>query len=185
MGQYMDEKTKWIESYIKRCDDIERQNNASEANDLVEEILSVFLPELPQIGAYVFVSEDSNVKKANRNISLVRAKLKNYILNLRCGLQKHLYADNGIHVEQTTMQNVENTVSVSVTQTAEMINRLPDSVLTSDEKELLNGKLMSIETSPDKSTRWEKAKSALKWIAEKSIEVGTAALPYIVEALKR
>lgn len=116
---------------------------------------------------------------------MVRAQLRNYIFNLKSGLQRHLYADNGIHVQQTTLQNVENTVSVSITQTAEMINRLPDSVLTSDEKELLNGKLMSIETSPDKSTRWEKAKSALKWIAEKSIEVGIAALPYIVEALKK
>ena len=50
---------------------------------------------------------------------------------------------------------------------------------------MLNGKLMSIETATDKPTRWEKAKNVLKWIAEKSIEVGIAALPYIVEALKK
>lgn len=181
--QYMIEKIEFIESYIRRCDDVEKQKNCRSADELVDEILGVFSPELPEIGTYLY--DSSNGAGAIRNACLVRAKLKNYILNLKSGLQKHLYTDNGIHVQQTTMQNVENTVSVSITQTAECINQLPDSILSLEEKELLNGKLMSIETSPDKPTRWEKAKNALKWIAEKSIEVGTAALPYIVEALKR
>ena len=183
MGHYLDEKINWIESYITKCDEAEKNKDYKKAELLVDEILSIFTPELPHLGDYLYSSSD--LKSVLQNVSMVRAQLRNYIFNLKSGLQRHLYADNGIHVQQTTLQNVENTVSVSITQTAEMINRLPDSVLTSDEKELLNGKLMSIETSPDKSTRWEKAKSALKWIAEKSIEVGIAALPYIVEALKK
>ena len=181
----MSEKIAWIESYITRCDEAEQQKNGAKADAVAGEIISVFTPELPQISAHVYILDDNDLETSMRNVALVRAKLKNYILNLKSGLQRHLYTDNGIHLEQTTFQNVENVVSISITQTAECINRLPDSVLSPEEKELLNGKLMSIETSPDKSTRWEKAKSALKWIAEKSIEVGTAALPYIVEALKR
>ena len=180
MMQYMIEKIEFIESYIARCDDVEKQKNYHVANELVDEILGVFSPELPEIGTYLY--DTSSGECSILNARLMRAKLKNYILNLKSGLQKHLYTDNGIHVEQTNMQNVENVVSVSVTQTAECINRLPDSILSPEEKELLNGKLMSIETATDKPTRWEKAKNALKWIAEKGIEVGIAALPYIVEA---
>ena len=183
MSQYMVEKIQFIESYIKKCDDVEKQKNYRVADELVDEILGVFSPELPERGTYLY--DSSNGESSIRNARLVKAKLQNYILNLKSGLQKHLYTDNGIHVEQTNMQNVENVVSISVTQTAECINRLPDSILSPEEKELLNGKLMSIETATDKPTRWEKAKNALKWIAEKGIEVGIAALPYIVEALKK
>ena len=36
----------------------------------------------------------------------------------------------------------------------------------------------------DKTTKWEKAKEILKWIADKSVDVGIAALPYIWEIIK-
>ena len=38
--------------------------------------------------------------------------------------------------------------------------------------------------SKDKKTRWEKVQDTLKWIAEKGIEIGVAALPYIAKALE-
>ena len=49
---------------------------------------------------------------------------------------------------------------------------------------MLSGKLASISAEKDKEKRWEKISSALKWIAEKGIQVGIAALPYITKALE-
>ena len=65
------------------------------------------------------------------------------------------------------------------------INQLPESVLSTDDKALLTGKLTQISFEKEPESRWEKAKGALKWIAEKGIEVGIAALPYIVQALTK
>ena len=65
-----------------------------------------------------------------------------------------------------------------------MIESIPNEKLSLDEKEQLEGKLSKLEIEKEKSKVWDKAQSVLKWIADKGVEVGIAALPYIVEMLK-
>ena len=83
-------------------------------------------------------------------------------------------------------QNQTNQISVNISleQTITVIEAIPDDKLSQDEKEQLEGKLSNLNTEKDKSKLWGKTQSALKWIADKGVEVGIAALPYIVEALK-
>ena len=73
---------------------------------------------------------------------------------------------------------------MSLEQTIRTINELPSTILSDQDKEILNGKIASLSIENDKQKRWEKVGNTLKWIAEKGIEVGTAALPYIVKALE-
>ena len=73
-----------------------------------------------------------------------------------------------------------NNVSITLTDTVLKINELPDSVLSKEEKEEINSLLNEINSqTKDKQTRWEKIKGILKWIADKSVEVGVAVLPYL------
>ena len=186
MEQYFENKIAWINQHIDKCDEVIKGKRVSEAKALQRMLLSIFSPELPQMGANL---DKGNLKTGEidylNNIEILKGILSNYILNLRSGLYKPFQKNAERNLQQTATQSTENKVCVTITQTAEIINQLPNTALASDEKEVLNGKLMAIETAADKPTRWEKAKDTLKWIAEKGIEVGIAALPYIVEALKK
>lgn len=190
------EKEKLIDSYIARCDNtIDRM----EASKLQEEIIGVFGNEIQNIRASLdrgsygvgnFVPVDYC-----GNIKLLKAKLVNHKINIKQG-NTFVNDDSGkgskngqasVVVQQYNNQSMSSNVSVSITleQTIENINQLPESALSSDDKELLAGKLAQISVDKEPESRWEKAKGALKWIADKSVEVGIAALPYIVEALKK
>lgn len=190
------EKEKLIDSYIARCDNT---TDRMEASKLQEEIIGVFGNEIPNIrasldrgsygvGSFVPVDYCGNIK-------LLKAKLVNHKINIKQG---NTFVNNdsskgskngqaSVVVQQYNNQSMSSNVSVSITleQTIENINQLPESALSSDDKELLAGKLAQISVEKEPESRWEKAKGALKWIADKGIEVGIAALPYIVQALTK
>lgn len=79
--------------------------------------------------------------------------------------------------------NVSNAISLSVA--IENIENCHE--LSIDEKEQLNKILLEIETlkkKRDKKSLWEKVKAAIGWIIEKGVDVGIAALPYIIQAIQ-
>lgn len=191
------EKEELMDSYIARCDSVKEY---SEAMKLQDEIVGVFGNEISHItasldrGSYDGSGCFSPIDYCG-NIKLLRAKLVNHKINIKQG-NTFVNDDSGkgskngqasVVVQQYNNQSMSSNVSISITleQTIENINQLPESALSADDKELLAGKLAQISVEKEPESRWEKAKGALKWIAEKGIEVGIAALPYIVEVLKR
>ncbi len=181
-------KVEFINNYIKRCDAVE---NDVQAEYLQKEIVGVFFSDIPELtrGLERKKFESNEPVDYMRNIRILRNKLEYYKLNASGVAEKQLEDRDVPAVVVNQYNNNNQSLNASIQTTLEItqqqIDSLPDSLLSDDEKDLLRGKLMRIEEAPDKPTRWEKAKNALKWIAEKSIEVGTAALPYIVEALKK
>ena len=85
---------------------------------------------------------------------------------------------------QNSQQSMENVVTLSLDQTIEVINKLPEETLSPEEKIELAEKLASIFAAKDKKTKWDKAQGILKWLGDKGVEVGLAALPYIVQSLQ-
>lgn len=182
-----DEKIRMIEDYIHRCDEIASTHDYESARQLENEITSVFQDEIPLI--YAGLDGNSypgkNVDHV-RNVAVLKAKLQNYKVNITSGFQaKMLSAKGGITVNASQSQKLESTVCITLEQTVEGIMKLPESELSSEDKDILAGKLAQISVEKDAGSRWDKAKGALRWIADKGIEVGIAALPYIVEALKK
>lgn len=75
--------------------------------------------------------------------------------------------------------------SVTFNQIVRTINQLDDSILESDDKEALISLLQELDSAQKtKESKWNKAKGILKWLADKSVDVGIAALPYILDNLR-
>jgi hypothetical protein len=90
-------------------------------------------------------------------------------------------------ISNNSTANANATVTISISNTIELINQLPPEVLSDKEKEELEEKLSAIEvakTSGNKEKLAGKVGNVLKYIADKGIEVGIAALPYLGEISK-
>ena len=186
----MEEKIRTIDGYIEHLEDSISTGDSKKAENLQTEIIAVYEPEIDGLKVNL---DNYNVSHLYSNNSvdyigdakLLKAKLQNYKLNLASGLYKPFQGTDGaVTVTQHVNQDVSATVIVTFEQTIHNIQELPESVLSDEEKEMLSGKLASISAEKDKEKRWKKISSALKWIAEKGIQVGIAALPYITKALE-
>ena len=79
-------------------------------------------------------------------------------------------------------QNTNVSITISLEQTINLIESIPNDKLSSDEKEQLEGKLSKLGTEKEKSKVWDKV---LKWIADKGVEVGIAVLPLYCRNVKK
>ena len=191
MTHFVEEKLKMLDKYINELNTAVEEKNIENAERLQTEVIAVYDSEIE-----LLKNELDNYNMAKHwdgntpvdyigDARLLSVKLVNYKLNLASGLYRHFKdAEGTVNVTQQVSQDVTNTVTVSLEQTIKNINELPSFELSDQEKEILNGKLASISVERDKQKRWEKVGNALKWIAERGVEVGAAALPYIVKALE-
>ena len=184
----MDRKIKQIDSYICNLENCVAKGNEQEAKALQTEIIAVFSSEIEGLKTELDKYNLAHLYNQTTvdyigDAKLLKAKLKNYRVNLVSGLYKLFQSSEGVvTVTQCVDQNMH--VTVTVDQVINNIQELPDTELSLEEKELLAGKLAAISAEKDKQKRWSKICSALKWIADKGIQVGIAALPYIVKELE-
>lgn len=187
MSHFMEEKIKKVEEYIDELDNAIDKNEVERAKELQTEIIAVYEPEIEslksELGNYSITQFDTSTPVDYiGDAILLKAKLQNYKLNLASGLYKPFQSvDGAVTVTQHVNQDVSTSVVINLEQTIHSILQLPESVLSDDEKEILSGKIASISAEKDREKRWEKVSGVLKWIADKGIQVGIAALPYITK----
>lgn len=191
MTHYMEEKLQMLESYIDKLETAVSQNDNAKAKTLQREIIAVYEPEIASLRSQLDSQDVSHLLQNAPSVDyigdakLLQKKLQNYRLNLVAGIYKPFQSSDGaVTVTQHVSQDVSTSVIVNLEQTIHNIQELPESVLSSEDKEILSGKIASISAEKDKEKRWGKVCSALKWIAEKGIQVGIAALPYIAKTLE-
>lgn len=187
----MNSKIELIDEYIHQCETTE----SDKFECLIETIVTLFKKDISDIAQGLEYYDQFHLKARlglerepvetdyTYDIKLLKQKLEYYKATLEYELEKT--KDSNIPLISVS-QNQTNQISVNISleQTITVIEAIPDDKLSQDEKEQLEGKLSKLNTEKDKSKLWEKTQSALKWIADKGVEVGIAALPYIVEALK-
>lgn len=185
----MNSKIALIEEYIKKCETCTKELSDS----FVRECITLFEGEITNItdgldvynAAHMFDVISNETKNINclEDVKLLKKKFQNYKASLEYGLEKSRTNNSQVmNVNQT--QNNQQSFYISFEQTIIAIEAILNDRLSQDDKELLEGKLTKLSTEKDKTKLWEKAQSTLKWIADKSIEVEIAALPYIAEAIK-
>lgn len=188
---FMEEKLQMLESYINKLDTAVSENDIAKARALQREIIAVYDPEIESLNgglnSYDVSYSFQNAPPVDYigDAILLKVKLQNYKLNLASGLYKPFQGvDGAVTVTQHVNQDVSTSVVINLEQTIHSILQLPESVLSDDEKEILSGKIASISAEKDREKRWEKVSGVLKWIADKGIQVGIAALPYITKMLE-
>lgn len=192
MTHFMEEKIKILEEYICALDDAITKNNEEKAKELQTEIIAVYEPEIDSLTSGL---DNYSITHYGTSIPvdyigdarLLKAKLRNYELNLASGLYKPFQGADGagtVTVTQHVNQDVSTEVVITLDQVISSIQDLPETALSAEDKDILSGKIAAISSEKDKEKRWEKVSGTLKWIAEKGIQVGIAALPYIAKAVE-
>ncbi len=190
MTHFMEEKIKVLEGYICALDDAITKKDVGKAKELQTEIIAVYEPEIDSLKSeldnYSFTHYGASTPVDYiGDAKLLRAKLQNYKLNLASGLYKPFQGTDGaVTVTQHVNQDVSTEVVITLEQTISNIQSLPETALSAEDKDILSGKIAAISSEKNKEKRWEKVSGALKWIAEKGIQVGIAALPYITKMLE-
>lgn len=189
MSYAMDLKMQMLDEYIGRAEKIEQSKDVKLAIKLVDEVVGVYSAEIPHFTDGMSRYQwhlDGEKPDYLFDASLIKAKLLNHKANIRTGLYSKFFSDGSgnVTVNQSAQQSLENHISVSLDQTIEVIDNLPENSLTAEERVALIEKLASIHATKDKKSKWDKIKEVLKWVAEKGIEVGVAALPYIAKSLE-
>ena len=189
MTHTMEEKIQMLDDYISQLDESVANKNEVEAEQLRYEIIAVYENEVDGLrrGLDAYSPDRELVSRPYDNISdakILCAKLKNYKFNLKSGLYKVSQGiDNSVNVIQTTNQEMQSSISITLDQVTYDINSLSGSVLSKEEKEILCGKLATLSAEKNEKSRWEKAQEILKWVADKSVELGKVALPYVLQAI--
>lgn len=186
MLNYLDAKLEMLDNYIEALNNVVQNNDVKEAKRLQREIIGVYKSEIDSL---IINLDNYKVRSSPADFigdaRLLAAKLLNYKLNLASGLYKQFKDGDGVvSVTQHVNQEMANSVTVSFEQTIKTINELPSSKLSDEDKEILLGKLASISAEKNREQRWKLVGSALKWIADKGIDVGIAALPYLLNKLE-
>lgn len=184
----MEDKIKLIDDYIVKLQSVIDSNDCQTAERLQNTVIATFESEIDNIlgglDNYSYGHLDGTPVDFLGDAAVLKDKLINFKTNLQSGIYFAMRRNGGLSVTQHVTQQVQTDIKISFEQTITAIQEMPSDVLSDDEKDILCGKLIAIEKAKDKKTKWEKVQGALKWIADKSIEVGIAALPYIVKALE-
>lgn len=179
-------KIEMLEYYIHWADEIVAANDIAAAKSFQNEVIAVYDSEIQnirgQLDNYPTVFINGRTVDYIGDVRLLKAKLMNYRNNLQSGLYKELLPGGGTNI--SVNQEVNSTISISLEQVIETVQQIPDKDLTAEDKEILIGKLASMADAKDKTSKWEKAKGILKWLGDKGVQVGIAALPYIAQALQ-
>ena len=192
MTHFMEEKIKILEDYICMLEDAITKKDVGKAKELQTEIIAVYEPEIDSLKSeldnYSFTHYGASTPVDYiGDAKLLRAKLQNYKLNPASGLYKPFQGADGagtVTVTQHVNQDVCTEVVITLDQVISSIQDLPETELSAEDKDILSGKIAAISSEKDKEKRWEKVSGTLRWIAEKGIQVGIAALPYIAKALE-
>lgn len=115
------------------------------------------------------------------NLSLMKSKLEGYALGLEKLSQKGYSPSNSVNVNVSNMNEIN--VSVTFESVRQQIEDMTS--LTDEETQEIKAKLDDLEkivnSKDKKKTKWEKAKSILVWLADKSFDVGMALLPLLLK----
>lgn len=179
-----------INKYIVECDK-ERKNDADK-NDFLKEVFAVYGNEIGNIREDLDMYDyhfDNRSVDYDGDIVKVKAKLINYKDNLELEEQKRKdeleiarLRQGNISISSSSNNSNSINVQISLEQAISTIDKIPDEIMTKEEKENLEDKLSGIDATI-RSGKKEKAKEkicgVLKFLADKGVDALIAMLPYL------
>ena len=188
-----------LNNYIEKCNKVIEEKNNERAFFFQEELIQKFSKkiDISVIDYYGGVSgyvEENLKKNCIKNVENIRDELIAYKENLEkeplpTG-PKTVFNFNQNQTMRDSMNmevSVDNNITLSLDQTFMLINQIPDEILSTQEKEILEDKLSSVavlQSKNDKEKLSSKIGAILKFIADKGFDVLIAVLPYLTSILK-
>lgn len=179
-----------INKYIVECDKVRKSEVAK--YDFLKEVFAVYGDEIGNIHegldmySYHFDNESIDY---DGDIVKVKAKLINYKDNLELEEQKRKDELEIARLKQgnisiSSSSNNSNNINVQITleQAISNIDKIPDEIMTKEEKEELEDKVSGIEATlrnGKKEKAREKVCGVLKFLADKGADALIAVLPYL------
>lgn len=172
-------KKNLISNYISKSTEILEKGNQNEAMEFVKEVLAVFKSEINNLETNL---DFSNKKKMDKDcnylkdVKLLQAQLKNYKENIKAGYIPYKETNKSINVQTTITNKVETNIVIEYEKVIENINKLPNDILSKEEKEALEEKIASLQmelskTNKDKNKICKRLMNVLKFTIEKGPEV--------------
>lgn len=184
------DKITFVQSFIDRCEKAFEMADVESAKQLFNEIIGTFDSDIKNIksGLDSFSEERRKAVFFGRPIQPINFVNELKILKLKLEklkIELEMPAkDKGPLISLTQVQNQTTNVQIDFDITVSAIEKIPDSSLSQEDKEILLGKLTSLKGCSDKKTKWDKCKGILKWLADKGVDVAIAVLPYLLSILK-
>ena len=128
-----------------------------------------------------YLPDNACISNYYNEIDEVIACLKKIV----CDIKITATRGNGIQVINNVNQSQSQSQSIEITF-SQVLNDVQNKGLSDEDLVKLTKLLTEFENerkSKKKSSLWEKAKNVLKYLCDKSVEIGIAVLPYIVSAI--
>lgn len=182
------ERSKEIKADKKRIDDalsLDDEQTLIETHMYIHAKYGAYIPDwTDSLHCYIEKRQfQMGVSKAAaiHNLKIMKAKLDGYAAGFEKPSNKSYVPSNSVNV------NVSNTNEVNISVTFESVKQQIENMtaLTDKETEEILTKIAELEEiingNDKKKTKWEKAKSMLIWLADKSFDVGMTLLPLLLK----
>lgn len=157
----------------------------AEARSFIKHIVQIYQDNIKTIGMGLGGYGDG-CKGApyQKDLGYIKDQLRRYRVKLAADFAKGPQNSISVHASAVNQNSNENVLTV--TQTAEQIQAIPESVLSEDLKSELKLLLLDIDSARGKSKKDAegKLKKVLDWLADKGVDVALAALPYVLNVLQ-
>ena len=177
-------KTSIISNYINKCEQVLEKRDENAAEELEEEIVSVYCAEIKDITVgldnYVGYSHNVNFLK---DIKILKAKLENYRSDIkRARIDKNNETNTTFNINNSSTTNINNKINITLEQTIKNITDISSDILSDDDKQELEDKLASLQVSvnsKDKEKSGKKLLNVIKFAIEKGPETFIAISNFI------
>ena len=197
-GVYYD-KIKLIESYIEQLQALKLKDSNSVATQeesyriehLIREVITAFNDELSKETVQSFnvslgfMPDNVCTSSYYNEIDRAIACLKKIAADTKIAATKGDGIQFNISQNQSQIQSQSQSIEITFSQ---VLSDVQNKGLSAEDMVELTKLLTEFENerqSKKKPSLWDKAKNVLKYLCDKSIEIGIAVLPYIVGALNK
>lgn len=178
-----------LDKYIKECDEM-MNVSPEEQLQFISKVVSVYANEISNIREELDAYLLGNITYSF-DLENIKAKLINHKDNLELEEQKRKdelelarLKQGNINVSATASNSNEINVNITLEQALECVSKMPDSIMSQEEKSDLEDKLSGIDSAV-KSGKKEKAKekifAVLKFLMDKGADALIAMLPYLAQ----
>ena len=174
-----------VDDDLAECSRLLECGEEAKARSFIDRMVQVYQGDIETIAVglsgYGYGPENATYQE---DLLYIKDQLRHYRAKLAADFAKSAQNSFNIHANAVNQNSVENVLTI--TQTAEQIQGIPDSVLNEDLKNELKLLLLDMDSAKGKSKKDAegKLKKVLGWLTDKGVDVALAALPYVLSVLQ-